>query len=221
MKKIAVLLSLVSLILLCSCSGAGNAQITEPTTILYKEPLITNAPETEVPSVSTNSSTAPQTDSSATVSAEAHPAVPQPSSEPQPSQVSTEAQSPVSQAESTTKRELQKTGEMAFSDSADNKYINAVAQKYGAAPEKLVAIYTVPDNNGNLVLEFDGTKNEYGKLIRNENTLVAIYSVDKQLSCKRASKSSALNEYSYGEMMVMCITTTKHIMPEFEKEVQG
>lgn len=120
----------------------------------------------------------------------------------------------------TTKKELKKTGEMAFSDSADNKYLAAVVQKYGVSSKNLAAIYTVPDNNGNLVLEFDGTTDADGKLIRNSDTLIAIYTVDKQLNCKRASEDSSLNEYSYGEMKVMFITTTKHIMPEFEEELK-
>ena len=118
--------------------------------------------------------------------------------------------------ESTT---LGKTGEMAFSDSPDNRYINAVATKYGVDSTRLVALYTVPENDANIVLEFDGTTDASGKLIRNDNTLVAIYSIDKALTSKRASKDSSKNEYPYGEMMVMFISTTKYIMPEFEGQL--
>lgn len=118
--------------------------------------------------------------------------------------------------ESTT---MGKTGEMAFSDDPNNKYISAVAAKYGVSAEKLVALYTVPDNDSNIVLEFDGTKDGNGKLIRNEDTLVAIYSIDLALNSKCASKDSSKNEYPYGEMMVMFMTTTKYIMPEFEGQL--
>ena len=121
----------------------------------------------------------------------------------------------------TTEKVYEKTGEMAFSDSGDNKYIKAISTKYGVNDKNLVALYTVPDNNGNLVLEFDGSTDAQGKLIRNENTLIAIYSIDKNLNSKRASETTSLNEYSYGEMKVMFLSTTKYIMPEFEEELKG
>ena len=54
-----------------------------------------------------------------------------------------------------------------------------------------------------------------------EDYVVAIYTIDKNLNSKRASKDSSLNEYSYGEMMVMYMTTTTYIMPEFEAELNG
>ena len=122
----------------------------------------------------------------------------------------------VSQAPSTTKV-IEKTGEMAFSDDASNRYIEAISQKYSVDTATLVALYTVPENDSNIVLEFDGTKNSDGTLVRNKDTLIAIYSIDRQLNSKRASEDRNLNEYSYGEMKVMFFTTTNHIMPEFEE----
>lgn len=112
---------------------------------------------------------------------------------------------------------VEKTGEMAFSDEADNRYISAIATKYGVDAKKLVALYTVPENDSNIVLEFDGSENADGSLIRNKSTLVAIYSIDRGLNSKRASEDKALNEYSYGEMKVMFFSTTTYIMPEFEE----
>ncbi len=122
---------------------------------------------------------------------------------------------------STTEKVYEKTGEMAFSDSADNKYIKAITTKYGVNAVNLVALYTVPDNDGNIVLEFDGSTDSNGKLIRNKDTLIAIYSIDKNFNSKRASEKLSLNEYSYGEMKVMFFTTTTHIMPEFEAKLKG
>lgn len=119
----------------------------------------------------------------------------------------------------TTARELKKTGEMEFSDSKDNKYLASVAKKYGLNTDNLAAIYTVPDNNGNIVLEFDGSRDTDGKLIRTADTLIAVYSIDKDFNSKRASENAELNEYSYGEMKVMFMSTTKFIMPKFEKEL--
>lgn len=116
-----------------------------------------------------------------------------------------------------TTKTYEKTGEMAFSDDKNNRYIDAVSQKYGVDSENLVALYTVPENDSNLVLEFDGSKNADGTPIRNKNTLIAIYSIDKSLNSKRASENRNLNEYSYGEMKVMFFSTTTYIMPEFEE----
>lgn len=132
-----------------------------------------------------------------------------------------ESETQVPQTESTTARELKKTGEMEFSDSAKNKYLASVAEKYDLDTKNLVAIYTVPDNNGNLVLEFNGSLNDSGKPIRTADTLVAIYSIDKDMNSKRACENTQLNEYSYGEMKVMFMSTTKYIMPKFEKELNG
>ena len=112
---------------------------------------------------------------------------------------------------------VEKTGEMAFSDQPDNRYISAITSKYGVDAKKLVALYTVPENDSNIVLEFDGSEHADGSLVRNKSTLVAIYSIDKELNSKRASEDKALNEYSYGEMKVMFFTTTTYIMTEFEE----
>lgn len=122
---------------------------------------------------------------------------------------------------STTGTSLQKTGDMAFSDSADNRYIKAIAEKYGVDPSLLAAIYTVPVNDSNMVLQFNGATKADGSLQRDKNTLVAIYTIDKALNSKRASENKSLNEYPYGEMKVIYFSTTKYIMPEFEKELNG
>ena len=136
-----------------------------------------------------------------------------------------ETTAPVTEAltegESTTQYELKKTGEMAFSDSADNKYLAAVAKKYNLDTSLLAAIYTVPDNNGNIVLLFDGSRDDNGRLIRTPDTLKAVYSIDAQLNSECASEDEELNECSFGEMKVILFTVTKHIMPQFEKELNG
>lgn len=137
-----------------------------------------------------------------------------------PATVPTPSQEPESEESTTipqTTKVLEKTGEMEFSDKADNRYIASISQKYDVPAERLVALYTVPENDSNIVLEFDGTKNDDGTLKRNKDTLVAIYSIDMALNSKRASEDRNLNEYSYGEMKVMFFSTTTYIMPEFEE----
>ncbi len=126
---------------------------------------------------------------------------------------------PSSAPESTTQKNYEKTGEMNFSDSPDNRYIQAIATKYSVDARLLAALYTVPYNDGNIVLRFDGSVDSSGKLIRNKNTLVAIYTVDKNLVSKCASKNPALNEYEEGEMKGIYFSTTSFIMPKFEAQL--
>lgn len=224
MKKyfLLIIALLCVVILLCSCTseqGEATYSTTETSQEILQSDTVQAIEGTQAIAVPPTQIT-PVTDSAAP---EKEPtAESDTESTANPSQTTTE---PATQAPDTlpetTKKKLQKTGEMAFSDSADNKYLAAVVSKYGVNSKNLAAIYTVPDNNGNLVLEFDGTTDESGKLVRTSDTLIAIYTVDKELNCKRASEDSSLNEYPYGEMKVMFITTTKHIMPEFENELNG
>ena len=224
MKKnlIKVLAVIFVLLLLCGCGKKEDASdstaqsyiTTEPqTTVVYNfhtEEMIISAPETNViPSQIPESVTASEVTTQEQVSI----LTPVTNTPIQSAQNETTAE--------TTEKVYEKTGEMAFSDKADNKFIKAIAGKYGVDPKNLVALYTVPENNGNMVLQFNGTTDGDGKLIRNKNTLVAIYTIDKDLNSKRASKDSNLNEYSYGEMMVMYMTTTTYIIPEFETELNG
>ena len=196
-----------------------------------------DVPSQESSSLSTFTSTSPETATTTTQATTLAPITQAEYTEPvatvPPStEIVTQASSQEAQTEAITKKmsttfpfstqkELQKTGEMAFSDAPDNKYIQAVTQKYNVPAENLVALYTIPDNDGNIVLQFDGSRNEQGQLVRTTDTLIAIYSVNMALECRRASEDSSLNEYPYGEMKVMFISTTKHIMPEFEAELNG
>lgn len=221
-KNYAKVLAVISaLVMLCACSKVtdskyettDNYSTTAPSTTsaynFHTETVNVSIPETNV----TPSSTQPVTETPIT------------NEIPQTQETTTIQQAPiVTEKETvaqTTEKVYEKTGEMVFSDSADNKYIKAVTNKYGVDAKTLAVLYTVPDNDGNIVLQFDGSTDANGKLIRNESTLIAIYSVDKNLNSKRASEDHSLNEYSYGEMKVMFISTTKYIMPEFQDELNG
>lgn len=210
MIKKFICTTLCAIFILCLCSCGKESDNTTDNVIPacslplnteeYTEAPTTTSPQTtqeEIPIEATIQETLPTTEL-ATV--------------PTPTQT---------QAESTTVPKpsisVEKTGDMAFSDDAENRYISAVASKYGVDAKKLVALYTVPENDSNIVLEFDGTKNADGTLVRNKNTLAAIYSIDRELNSKRASEDRSLNEYSYGEMKVMFFSTTTYIMNEFEE----
>lgn len=205
------------IIALCLCAlilaglGACGTSADKDTTTYN-----TTVPSTEIPT--TQSTTAP----TETVTEPSTEEVTIPYSEPisdtapitaPPTQpVVTEPQT----APSTEETTMGKTGEMAFSDSKDNRYIKAIADKYSVNSANLVAIYTVPQNDANMVLEFSGKTDASGRLVRDASTLVAIYTIDASLNSKRASKNSSKNEYDYGEMSVMFIAVTTYIMPEFK-----
>ena len=222
MKKRFVKLIVImgALVLLCSCGKIDGLHIFSTTEDNYTyEPSSTTAPyvhHTQQADVSYYTQVSPTSYTTFVVDTAT------------PTEQVTEKyvtqQSPtfeLTEVPSTTEKVYEKTGEMAFSDSADNKYIKAITTKYSVDSKNLVALYTVPDNDGNIVLEFDGSTDNNGKLIRNKDTLIAIYSIDKNFNSKRASEKLSLNEYSYGEMKVMFFTTTTHIMPEFETELKG
>lgn len=212
-KLLCVFVLLCAALALTACGkkNVANADVTLP-------------PVSEQTSAVTSGETAepvsqPPTEMPTEYYTEAATEYTQPATEPESTAAS--AAETTAPAESTTQHELKKTGEMEFSDSAENKYLAAVAKKYGLEPSRLAAIYTVPDNNGNIVLYFDGTTDESGRLVRTADTLAAIYTIDAQMNSQCASENDDLNEYPYGEMKVMYFTVTKHIMPQFEKELNG
>ena len=219
MKKVAFLLCLViCIVIFAGCNGNTDSHETTNTTaqeylppVTYSETGTTaysvivteQAPTAQAENTTTESTTAPVTVTEPVI------ILPQ-TTVPN-----------ITESESTSVKELKKTGEMEFSDSKDNKYVKAIADKYSVDPQLLAAIYTVPDNDGNIVLQFDGSKDGNGKLIRTEDTLVAIYSIKKDFTSKRASLDDALNEYPSGERTVMFMYTTKYIMPKFETDLRG
>jgi hypothetical protein len=204
MKRILpIIICLGILVSLCACGSSektttSTQSTTAPTTnegtTLHKTEATTE-PTTEEQTIPV-----PEPISDAT-----------PTTEPAPLPTVTDAPT-----EETT---LGKTGEMAFSDSPDNRYIKSIADKYSVNAENLVAIYTVPQNDSNMVLEFSGKTDASGKLVRNSSTLVAIYTIDASLVSKRASKDDSKNEYPSGEAMVMFMTVTTYIMPEFKDKL--
>ena len=219
-KSLAVIFILV---MLCRCSSNEekptqttlNYMTTEPTTqVAYNfqtEEMVVSAPETTVTAVETLQTVATSALPTGEQTTQQQPTVTNAPTQAQATEAPTE----------TTEKIYEKTGEMAFSDKADNKFIKSVANKYSVDSKNLVALYTVPENDGNIVLEFDGTTDSNGKLIRNADTLIAIYTIDKNLNSKRASEDKSLNEYSRIEMKAIFVSTTNYIMPEFEAELNG
>ena len=118
-------------------------------------------------------------------------------------------------------------GEEVMLVSADpsNPFIEAVVQKYGISPDRLVAFYASSmQTDGNLVFEFDGSVNSGGKPIRTTKTLKNIYTVSPapELLAKKATGTVAEgNEYSerdskYCELFVKWI-----VFKVYAKDIQN
>ena len=204
MKRILpIIICLGILVSLCACGSSEKTTTSTQSTTAPTTNEGTTLPKTEATTEpTTEEQTIPVTEPISDAA---------PTTEPAPLPTVTDAPT-----EETT---LGKTGEMAFSDSPDNRYIKSIADKYSVNAENLVAIYTVPQNDSNMVLEFSGKTDASGKLVRNSSTLVAIYTIDASLVSKRASKDDSKNEYPSGEAIVMFMTVTTYIMPEFKDKL--
>ncbi len=201
-KYISLFISLLVLTALCGCSD-GKTSKPEEAQSTTTENITTTVPvhSTTEAEVTQNTTQASATEKKETTTEK---------KEEKPASTTKKEAPP-----ETEQASYEKTGEMAYSDSADNRYINAVSSKYSVDSSLLVALYTVPENDSNIVLQFNGTTNANGEIIKNEDTLTAIYTVDKALNSKCASEDRSRNEYPYGEMKVIYFSTTKYIMPEF------
>lgn len=110
---------------------------------------------------------------------------------------------------------LTKTGDNILSDSKNNEFIKIVSEKYGIEPEKLVAIYAVPDKGNNFVLEFSGETDSEGNIIKSPDTLYRIHLVDLKRSVKTATgKISGNKGVSYAEGLLTMRMIKGLIMPQ-------
>lgn len=114
----------------------------------------------------------------------------------------------------------EKKGDMVFTDDSDNKFIQAVVQKYGSDVELLACIYVVPEADNNHVFEFNGKRDDNGKLIRDRNTLKYIYTLSAD--CKtitRAGGFTGNDGLSPVEGYAIFEVAKQLLVPEFEDEL--
>ncbi len=109
---------------------------------------------------------------------------------------------------------LSKNGDNLLSDHYDNQYIKLVSGEYDVDTDLLVAIYSVPDTGNNFVLEFDGTKDSAGNIIKSPDTLNKVYQIDLDRNIKVATSSGVGNvDVSYAEGL-LCFNMVKTIVME-------
>ncbi len=117
---------------------------------------------------------------------------------------------------------LEKTGDNILSDSADNEFIKLVSEKYGVDPKNLVAIYAIPDKGNNFVLEFDGSTDSNGNIIKSPDTLKRVHQVDEDRNIVTATGSVTGNiGVSYAEGKFVFYIVTNLIMPQYPDYFTG
>lgn len=89
--------------------------------------------------------------------------------------------------------QLSPNGENKLSDNPDNEFIALVSEKYDVNPELLVAIYSTPDTGVNYVLEFAGSRDKNGNIIKSPDTLSKLYYIDLNKNIKVATRSGIGN----------------------------
>lgn len=106
-----------------------------------------------------------------------------------------------------------------YSENINNKYIVAVAKKYGVDKNYLIAlIRTNTDNPGATVLQFSGKKDSNNVLLKTEDELVYVYDVDdKTNTIKKASGKVKGNDgYSFAESVAVFHLTKEYILPQLD-----
>lgn len=183
------------LLLAVLLSGCGAKQSAQETTTTHAAPQTVEQSEAS----STPAATSGKTD--ATTTAASHTAA-------------TETSVPFSMPE--------KKGEMVFTDDPNDKFIQAIVQKYGADPARLACIYVVPEGDSNHVFEFNGKTDQNGKLIRNESTLKYVYTLNADCSeITRAGGVTGNDGLTAAQGLVIMQLTKELILPKFEKELNG
>lgn len=180
-------------ILLCACGAVPADETTVPQTEAQTVPAAVE-------------STAP---TQATSVPEAVTAAPQ----------NTQAAAPETSAAYTMP---EKKGEMVFTDDPNDKFIQAIVQKYGSDPTRLACIYAVPEADNNHVFEFNGTTDKNGKLVRNADTLKYVYSLNADCTTiTRAGGLTGNDGLSSAQGYATFEVVKKLVLPEFEAELNA
>ena len=118
--------------------------------------------------------------------------------------------------------QLSPNGENKLSDNPDNEFIALVSEKYEVNPELLVAIYSVPDTGVNYVIEFAGSRDKNGNIIKSPDTLSKLYYIDLDRNIKVATRSGIGNVgVDAGEGMFTIGIVQKLVMTQYPDYFTG
>ncbi len=110
--------------------------------------------------------------------------------------------------------QLSKNGDNILSDHYENEFIKLISTSYNVDSDLLVAIYSEPDTGNNFVLQFDGTKDSAGNIVKSPDTLEKVYQIDIDRNVKVATGTQTGNiGVSYAEGM-FCFNMVKSLVME-------
>ena len=107
--------------------------------------------------------------------------------------------------------------EVFFSDNPNNRYICAVADKYGVDKSNLIALIKVNATFPSaLVLEFNGNRNANGELIMTYSELKYVYNIDEvKGTLVRAGKNGKGNDgVNFVESKMLFLMMEEYFIPE-------
>ncbi len=107
--------------------------------------------------------------------------------------------------------------EVYFTDNPNNKYIVAIANKYGAKKENLVALIKVnAEIPSAMVFEFSGKKDENGELVMTYDEFKYFYNIDESNNKTiRVSKNGVGNDgVNFVEAQVYLMIAREYLIPE-------
>ena len=117
---------------------------------------------------------------------------------------------------------LVKTGDNYLSDDPDNEFIAYIAKEKKVDPELLVAIYAVPDQGNNFVLEFNGERDAEGNVIKSPDTLKTVYNIGLDKSIKQTSGKITGNVgMNYAEGMLSFGLVQEVVMAQYPDYFTG
>lgn len=102
----------------------------------------------------------------------------------------------------------------------DNKFVDAVVAKYGIDREGLITAYSIKGRDNNYVWQFDGSRDENGKPIRNADTLKYVYYVNADCSVvSRTGGYSGNDGCSLKDGLTVFLLTQKVIIPNLQEQI--
>ncbi len=110
--------------------------------------------------------------------------------------------------------QLSKNGDNILSDHYENEFIKLISTNYNVDSDLLVAIYSEPDTGNNFVLQFNGTRDSGGNIVKSPDTLEKVYQIDIDRNVKVATGTQSGNVgVSYAEG-IFCFNMVKSLVME-------
>ena len=115
-------------------------------------------------------------------------------------------------------------GTMHVSQDTDNRFIQIIHQAYNLPTARLTAVYSLPDTGQNYVLEWNGSTDSAGNMLRNADTLRRCFLIDEtgQVTAVAATDADERENMSAIENTFAMETLIKRvILPQISAELDS